>query len=239
MKNSRLIKFLVLSCALLVFAGCKKEKNTITEYIGTVVEGTNMEPVPNVTVAVTNGSRVLVHDITDARGAFSFKVDFEKVTERDSLIIDGGPNLPYKMKYELKGMGKEQYDYRELILYNKVDIELKTFQIEGTTYYVHPEVGVMDWHSAVMYCDNLSYAGFSDWFLPDKDELNVMYFCRDIIGGFVTTGYSSGNEVRYWSSTSSSTSTTSAWYLDFMTGRPFEGYMGNSLRVRPIRKDGK
>lgn len=239
MKSNKLIKFFVFACVLLVFAGCKKDKITITEYIGTVVEGTTMEPVPNVTVAVTNGSRVLVHDITDARGSFSFEVDFGKVTERDSLLLDGGPDLPYKMKYELKGVGKKQYDYRELILYNKVNLELRTFQYEGTTYYVHPEVGVMGWHSAVVYCDNLSYAGFSDWILPDKDELNAMYFCRDILGGFVTTGYSSGNEVRYWSSTPSSTSSTSAWCLNFMDGRSFEEYMGNSLRVRPIRKDVK
>lgn len=237
-KSSSLIICLMFAFVLTMFSGCKKEKKiTITEYIGTVVEGSTMEPLPNVIVSVTNGSRVLVSDVTDSNGAFSFEVNFEKVTENDSLLIDGGSELPYQKKFELKGMGKEQYDYRTIILYYKVEEVVKTFQYNGTTYYVHPEIGTMDWQSALYYCDNLSYAGYSDWFLPDKDELNAMYLCREIIGGFATTGYGSGVEVRYWSSTPSSTSTTSAWYQNFMSGRPFEGYMGENLRIRPIRKD--
>ena len=236
-KSSRLIICLMFAFVLTMSSGCKKEKNNITEYIGTVVEGTTMGPLPNIKVLVTNGNRVLVSDVTDSNGTFSFEVNFDKVTEGDSLLIDGGSVLPYQKRFELKGMGKEQYEYRTIILYYKVDDVVKTFQYNGTTYYVHPEIGTMDWQSALYYCDNLSYAGCSDWFLPNRDELNAMYLCREIIGGFVTTGYSSGVEVRYWSSTPSSTSTTSAWYQNFMSGRPFEGYKGESLRIRPIRKD--
>ena len=246
MKSSCYIICLMLASVFIMSSGCKKEKNTITEYIGTVVDGTTTAPLPNVKVSVANESRVLVSTVTDYNGAFSISVDFEKVTERDSLLLDGSPQFPYQRKYALKGMGKEQYDYGTLILGNR----LITFQYAGTTYYVHPEVGAMSWDNAMTFCDNLTYAGYSDWFLPDKDELYAMFIYKDDIGGFVTSSY---QESRYWSS-----STTyyydgqyynewfNYWYVDFSNGRveydrnPYNTVQTSyCYRVRPIRKDNK
>ena len=42
--------------------------------------------------------------------------------------------------------------------------------------------------------------GYIDWFLPSKDELNVLYQAKDSIGGFATTGHPT-----YWSSTQKGT----------------------------------
>ena len=233
MKNSRLIKFLVLSCALLVFAGCKKEKNTITEYIGTVVEENTMIPLPNVKVSVTNGTRIVASTTTDEVGSFSFLVNFEKVTESDSLLLDGSPVLPYQKRFALKGMGQEQYNYGTLIFGNG----LKTFQYAGTTYYVHPEVGKMNFESAMSFCDNLVYAGYSDWYLPDKNELNTMFIYRNSIGGFITTG----DYDYYWSSTQSNYSTQAGpchWGQRFNDGQQTDGLdWDRYYRVRPVRKD--
>jgi hypothetical protein len=38
--------------------------------------------------------------------------------------------------------------------------------------------------------------GYIDWFLPSKDELNLLYQVKDVIGGFATSGHPT-----YWSST--------------------------------------
>jgi hypothetical protein len=38
--------------------------------------------------------------------------------------------------------------------------------------------------------------GYMDWYLPSKDELNLLYQAKDIIGGFATAGHPT-----YWSST--------------------------------------
>ena len=70
--------------------------------------------------------------------------------------------------------------------------------------------------TAADICANLTLGGYSDWFLPSKDELNLMY--RNIgqgnalglnnIGGF-SPNY-------YWSSTESSS--VSAWRQGFSNG---------------------
>jgi len=36
-------------------------------------------------------------------------------------------------------------------------------------------MGRMNWYQATTYCANLSYAGYSDWVLPDKDSLAGQY----------------------------------------------------------------
>ncbi len=235
MRNTGFIKCMMIVCILILFAGCKKEKNLITEYVGMVVEENTMNPLPNVKVSVTDGTRVIASTMTDEAGLFSFLVNFEKVTENDSLFLDGSPFLPYQKRFALKGMGQEQYNYGTLILGNG----LKTFQYAETTYYVHPEVGTMNWESAMAFCDNLVYAGYSDWFLPDKEELNAMYIYRNSIGEFITTG---GRESCYWSSTVNVVVNEGSYfcYQYFDTGmqsQNMDPFGCDYYRVRPIRKD--
>ena len=50
-------------------------------------------------------------------------------------------------------------------------------------------------HVAAVYCNDLSQDGNTDWYLPAKDELNVMYAGKTAIGNFDTGG------TYYWSST--------------------------------------
>jgi hypothetical protein len=78
--------------------------------------------------------------------------------------------------------------------------------------------------SAAAYCNDLSYGGYVDWFLPSKDELNQMYVNKTTIGGFV--------EAEYWSS--SEYDASNAWYQLFINGNQFSTtkYPQN---VRPIR----
>ena len=42
---------------------------------------------------------------------------------------------------------------------------------------------------AAKLCDDLVLNGYSDWFLPSKDELNELWKNKDLIGGFISSSY--------------------------------------------------
>jgi hypothetical protein len=79
--------------------------------------------------------------------------------------------------------------------------------------------------SAAVYASDYTYGGFSDWFLPSKDELTELYTNRASIGGF-STG-------TYWSS--SEYANASAWYRYFLTGFQNTISKNSTLYVRPVR----
>jgi hypothetical protein len=76
-------------------------------------------------------------------------------------------------------------------------------------------------------CANLSLGGYSDWFLPSKDELNLMYINLKFSG---VGGFADGT---YWSSSESSANT--AWGQHFLSGSQANYTKNSSLRVRAVR----
>jgi Protein of unknown function (DUF1566) len=79
---------------------------------------------------------------------------------------------------------------------------------------------------AARICDNLILNGYSDWFLPSKDELNQMYQQKTVIGGFVYN-------LNYWSS--SEYNADNAWCQYFYNGIQFDSYKQNAYFVRAVR----
>lgn len=73
------------------------------------------------------------------------------------------------------------------------------------------------------YCNDLIIDGYSDWFLPSKDELNKLYLNRSAIGGFIYDGW--------WSSSVEG----DPWIQVFSTGGQFQSVRLNVGFVRPIR----
>ena len=139
---------------LIIITGCKKEEIiTITKSTGKVIERSTNAPLSGIKVAVSNGQRDLVTTTTDAEGRFEFTVDFDKVTADDSLLLDGRPYLPSK-KYELKGIGKAEYDYGTLWLYDKSDA---MYLPQVTT----DSIISVDTTSAVLACTVKSDGGFT------------------------------------------------------------------------------
>ena len=79
--------------------------------------------------------------------------------------------------------------------------------------------------------------GYSDWFLPSKDELNKMYTNKATINTTATSN--SGSEFStnsYWSSTEYASAPTSrAWTQGFTNGDLERPYKTNTYYVRAIR----
>ncbi len=92
--------------------------------------------------------------------------------------------------------------------------------------------GVANWNNAFVVCNNLTYAGKSDWFLPSKDQLFAMCSQKSLFVGV--------QENWYWSSTIyyAGDGTTGAWRVDMTGGGGTHGsnnIMGLSCWVWPCR----
>ena len=85
---------------------------------------------------------------------------------------------------------------------------------------------------AARICYDLVLGGYSDWYLPSKDELNLLYInlCANGLGGFVTTPSA---YAYYWSS--SETSNSNAWRAIFSNGSQYASIKGQYLNVRAVR----
>jgi len=66
---------------------------------------------------------------------------------------------------------------------------------------------------------------YDDWFLPSKDELNLLYLNNEAVGGFA-------NSI-YWSSTAYDSN--DAWLQFFDLGYQSGNSNGNPVRVRAVR----
>jgi hypothetical protein len=84
---------------------------------------------------------------------------------------------------------------------------------------------------AAQFCESMNYAGYTDWYLPAKAELNLVYQNKAAIaatgGGFVS-GF-------YWSSTEFDS--TFAWYFCFSYGYLYNfSFNTSAYYVRCVRR---
>jgi hypothetical protein len=73
--------------------------------------------------------------------------------------------------------------------------------------------------------------GYTDWYLPSKEELNKLYLNRVAIGEFISNSYG-----LYWSSSEiQSYPYHSAWLQDFSNGGPLSIFKDFDVNIRAIR----
>jgi hypothetical protein len=88
--------------------------------------------------------------------------------------------------------------------------------------------GTRTWDEAIAACSNFNKNGYSDWILPDREQLAALYTRRSVVGGFVPNN-------AYWSSSPSPISGC-AWLQYFSTGSQYCNFPTNALfYVRAIR----
>lgn len=102
------------------------------------------------------------------------------------------------------------------------------FHIEGNKYYECSELlGVADLENAKAMCKAYKGGGYTDWYLPTKDELNYIYL------NLRKTGKISSNDW-YWSS-SPGYDYPSAWVQQLSNGYQYEGDKYLARCVRAVR----
>ena len=84
------------------------------------------------------------------------------------------------------------------------------------------------YHAAARYCDRLNYGGYTDWYLPNRYELNLMWTNRASVPGLDTAS------VWYWSSTEYSS--TGPWIQRFDDGTQYANLKSSAYRFRCVRR---
>jgi len=98
--------------------------------------------------------------------------------------------------------------------------EVVTDHVTGLTWQRHNDGKRRTWRQAGDYCENLSLAGYSDWRLPTKKELqsllNYGFFRPAVDTAYFA--YSHMPDDCYWSATTRVFVSVSAWKLSFWEG---------------------
>jgi len=98
---------------------------------------------------------------------------------------------------------------------------------------VHSAKNDFDSHAALI-CANNTDGDFGDWYLPSKEELNLMYQNKATIDSTATANSGSGfASAWYWSSTE--TNLNDAWGQNFGNGGQSFGGKHDTVRVRAVR----
>ena len=100
------------------------------------------------------------------------------------------------------------------------------------------ELGTYNWENANTTASSYNGGGFSDWYLPDRGELDLMYENLHMknLGGFLASEYAC-----YWSSTRNPSTSNLYYYYKFFektgyyAGRWDSGSISSSCRVRAVR----
>lgn len=128
------------------------------------------------------------------------------------VVVESGRSARADMQVIAKGEGDEETDEVYVIKAANLMVQKK-------------DLGAGDWGTAEAMCKASTLADYTDWRLPTKEELMILYINRDLIGGF---------EIRwYWSSSESDYGGSSHQYVSFSDGS--QGNTTGPCCIRAVR----
>ena len=195
------------------------------------VSSTSISCTPNVTSDggyVVTSRGVCWNTVPNPTTSNNHTNDGEGIGYYTSIISNLNPNNTYYVRaYATNSMGTS---YSEQITITPGFFEylaLPRMMYNGSLYVIHPVLSSsMNWPTANATCNSLSFAGFTGWRLPSKEELLFMIMNVGDWG----TQYGC-----FWSSTEPSSPYAGLYYYVCL-----DGYVNYSLMtmcgVRPIKK---
>ena len=115
------------------------------------------------------------------------------------------------------------------LMWKKCSEPLQTTNCSGTP-------GTYTWANAISQCENLTYAGYSDWRLPNMKELFSLIKYEGISGPYIDTTYFPNTQDNgYWTSTTYVPNTSYAVVVFFSVGTATFGNKAWSYYVRCVR----
>lgn len=150
--------------------------------------------------------------------------------EKQITNANWGNHLWYIRAYAISSAGVSYGEIKTIQDPEYVEyLKLPTFDFAGYLYHVYPDMGAMTWSQAMSACNGLSYGGYDDWYLPNKEELGDMCYKQSSIGGFFNTG------TGYWSSTEDGRG--DVWMQNFSMCQQYHFDKDDTYRVRCVRRE--
>ncbi|MFN4975485.1 MAG: DUF1566 domain-containing protein [Bacteroidota bacterium] len=87
---------------------------------------------------------------------------------------------------------------------------------------------MVKWSEAIQIAKDFRAGGSDQWRVPNKEELELLYVNRQLVGGFQV-----GN---YWTSLPSKEDANGAYVINFYNGYTYTEYRETPVHVRLIRK---
>ena len=93
----------------------------------------------------------------------------------------------------------------------------------------------MDWDTAIEWAKRKSYAGYSDWRLPNVKELNSIVDNSRFVPSINVTIFPNTPPDWFWSSSLNNSNKNLAWFVGFSLGSENYDYRLNFSKVRLVR----
>ena len=216
-------------CSALIYAGYSDWRVPTPQELLTIVDNSKYKPATNTTYFPKTPS-------SDDAIFWSSSTQVNDTSKAWELVISSGKaTYYYKTNSDyvrcVRGKSLPSSSFNSMTVNDDVIVtDTKTGLVWQKTC---DTINTKTWQHALDYCENLTYAGYSDWRLPNKNELAslINYEKYNMASDFPDMP---GNEY-FWSSSTLVDNKDTAWHINFLSGSMDSFHKTYTSYVRCVR----